>query len=105
MLPCQVHDMNSQSPGIPWGKTGATRYNAQVGLRGKGGAIKESVQPNIQSSDPLQTPYGEFRNWQYLVHMASYNLHMGTKEKKNIFEFAVCMDFYLIGFKNMPILK
>ncbi len=35
-----MRDINSMSRGMPWPKTGATQYHAQLGLPEKGRAIK-----------------------------------------------------------------
>ena len=43
MLPIAAMSESSQSKGMPWFKTGATHYQAQLGLLDKGRAIKELV--------------------------------------------------------------
>ena len=43
MLPIAAMSESSQSKGMPWFKTGATYYQAQLGLLDKGHAIKELV--------------------------------------------------------------
>ena len=40
---CQMHTINSKSRGKPWPETGATHYNAQLGLTDKGRPIKGLV--------------------------------------------------------------
>ncbi len=55
-LLCQMGKMNSMSTrvgGMPWPKTGATQYHAQLGLPDKGRAIKGMVVCNNWDLEPL----------------------------------------------------
>ncbi len=47
-----MRDINSMSRGMPWPKTGATQYNAQLGLPYKGCAIKGLVVCNSRNLEP-----------------------------------------------------
>ncbi len=51
MLLCQMRDINRMSR-MPWPKTGATQYHAQLGLPDKGRAIKEFVVCNSWDLEP-----------------------------------------------------
>ena len=42
-LPCQMCDINLILGDMPWPKTGATHYHAQLGLQDKGCAIKKLI--------------------------------------------------------------
>ncbi len=51
-------DINSMSRGMPWPKTGATQYHAQLGLPDKGRAIKGLVVCNSWDLEPWDLPNG-----------------------------------------------
>ena len=47
-----MRDINSMSRGMPWPRTGATQYHAQLGLPDKGRAIKGLVVCNSSDLEP-----------------------------------------------------
>ena len=47
-----MRDINSMNRGMPWPKTGATQYHAQLGLTDQGRAIKGLVVCNNWDLEP-----------------------------------------------------